>query len=64
MNCIVIAKLVGMLYLNNIQVSTNVYKLDCGYSEHYAIINKETKELKEVKILNINNDLSYNIERI
>lgn len=62
MNCIVIAKLIGVLYLNNIPVSTNVYKLDCGYNEHYVIMEKN--EFKEVQILNINKDLSYNIKEI
>lgn len=58
MNCIVIAKLIGVLYFNNV----DVYKIDCSYSEHFVII--EDDEFKEVEILNINNDLSYNIKEI
>lgn len=58
MSCIVIAKLVGILYFNKIEV----YKLDCGYSNNYIII--KDNEYKEVELININKDLTYNIKEI
>lgn len=54
--CIVIAKLIGILNSNPV----DLYKLDCGGTEHSVII--QNQEFVEVQIKNINHkDLTYNI---
>lgn len=54
--CIIIFKLVGILNSNPV----DLYKLDCGETEHSVIV--QNKEFVEVNILGINRNLTYNIE--
>mgnify|MGYP003598798191 CR=1 FL=1 len=54
--CIVIAKLLGILNSEPI----DVYKIDCYETSHNVIL--QNKEFIEVNVLKINSDLSYNIE--
>lgn len=61
--CIIIAKLIGILSseLNKSDLNKyDLYKIDC-YEKSYDIIIQKS-EIKEVKIININTDLSYNIK--
>ena len=61
MNCIVIAKLIGILNSDVVQESKfDVYKLDCSSSTHSVIIQND--RFVEVDILKINPDLTYNIK--
>lgn len=60
-NCIVIAKLIGLLNGNIDQESkVNFYNLDCDNGSISAIVKND--EFIEVQVLKINKDLSYNIK--
>ena len=62
MNCIVIAKLIGILSgdISDNQSRVNFYNLDCGETIHSVILKND--EYVEVKVIKINKDLSYNIQ--
>lgn len=62
MNCIVIAKLIGILNSDIVvqESKFDVYKLDCQSGTHDVIL--KNNELVEVQILKINPDLTYNIK--
>lgn len=53
--CVVIAKLIGILNTQPV----NVYKLDCMTSNTYIVI--EDKSTLVVDVKSINSDLSYNV---
>ena len=59
MNCIVIAKLIGLLN-GDIQERVDFYNLECDSGMHSVIVKNE--EFVEVKVIKINKDLSYNIK--
>lgn len=61
-NCIVIAKLIGLLNgdLQDISKKVDFYNLDCGNGTHSVIIQNE--EFVEIDVLKINKDLSYTIK--
>lgn len=60
MNCIVLAKLIGILYADLEPVSVNLFTLDCDTSHHSVIV--INNEFVEVDVIKINKDLSYNIK--
>ena len=59
MNCIVLAKLVGILYLES-YTQVDLFTLDCNSSYHSVIVQNNT--FIEVDVININKDLAYNIK--
>lgn len=62
MNCIVIAKLIGLLNgdLQNDPQKVDFYNLDCGNETLSVIVQNE--EFVEIDVLKINKDLSYTIK--
>lgn len=58
MNCIVIAKLIGLLN-GDIQEKVEFYNLECDSGFHSVII--ENQKFVEVDVVKINKDLTYNI---
>ena len=62
MNCIVIAKLIGILNSDIVvqESKFDVYKLDCQSGTHDVIL--KNNEFVEVNIIKINPDLTYNIK--
>ncbi len=62
MNCIVIAKLIGLLNgdLQNAPQKVDFYNLDCGNETRSIIVQNE--EFVEIDVLKINKDLSYTIK--
>lgn len=62
MNCIVIAKLIGILNSDIVvqESKFDVYKLDCQSGTHDVIL--KNNEFVEVHIIKINPDLTYNIK--
>ena len=62
MNCIVIAKLIGILSgdISDNQSRVDFYNLDCNSGIHSVIL--KNNEFVEVDVIKINKDLSYNIK--
>lgn len=62
MNCIVIAKLIGLLAgdVDNKISRVDFYNLECDSGFHSVIVKDE--KFVEVDVIKINKDLSYNIK--
>ena len=62
MNCIVIAKLIGILSgdISENQSKVDFYNLDCNSDIHSVIVQND--KFVEIDVIKINKDLSYNIK--
>lgn len=60
MNCIVIAKLIGLLNGDIQESKVDFYNLECDSGLHSVIIQND--KFVEVNVIKINKDLSYNIK--
>lgn len=60
MNCIVIAKLIGLLNGEMQESKVDFYNLECDSGFHSVIVRND--KFVEVDVIKINKDLSYNIK--
>lgn len=60
MNCIVIAKLIGLLNGDTQESKVDFYNLECDSGLHSVIIQND--KFVEIDVVKINKDLSYKIK--